>query len=224
MSETAASPAAAVVSLAPHDVPRVHAIYLASLAALPDPSAVRRDEPAFFDWIFASGGEILGLSIDGALVAYGCLRPEVALEHDRVGLSGRVPDGATIRVLDGSAVLPAFWKAGLGRQVIVARIDRAGELGTEHVVAKASPGNVPSMRNLTRCGFRVVGRVMKPYGWRYVHHRAVRWAEPEPEGGEWLPSADVDGAEALFRAGRFAFAARCDEAGRALLKFAPPQG
>ncbi|MBJ3776346.1 GNAT family N-acetyltransferase [Acuticoccus mangrovi] len=207
------------VDLSVDDVPAVFALYAESLAAVPDPAAVRADAPSFFEKIFAVGGEIIGLFDGLVMIGYGVIRPELEEEHDRVGLDRVVPADAPMRVLDGSAVRPAYWRHGLQRTTIDARIARAAELGATHVIAKASPGNVPSMRNLTKQGFHILGRVMKPYGWRYVHHRPVHLTAAEPIEGEWYPAHDVDGAEAMFREGRAAFAAKRDDAGEPMLKF-----
>ncbi|WP_108659365.1 GNAT family N-acetyltransferase [Acuticoccus kandeliae] len=210
-----------VVNLSPADIPVVYELYRRALAAVPDPAAVRADEPSFFEDMFAVGGEILGLRCDGDLVAYGVLRPELAREHDRVGLDGLVAPDAVMRVLDGSAVRPDFWAHGLQRTIIDARIVRAGEEGASSVIAKAAPRNVPSMRNLTKRGFRIVGRVMKPYGWRYIHHRPVADEPVHPEDGTWTVSEDVDGSEARFEDGFYACSAQRDPHGVPLLRFAP---
>ncbi|XWN34261.1 MAG: GNAT family N-acetyltransferase [Devosia sp.] len=207
------------VPLTLSDVPRIYALYRTALDAVPNPAAVRADEPSFFEEVFAVGGEIMGLQVDGDLVSYGVLRPELESEHDRSGLDDHVPASAGLRVLDGSAVHPQHWKHGLQRVIIEARVERAGALGAQHVIAKASPGNVPSMRNLLRCGFRIVTRVRKPYGWRYVHHRPVAHPFPRPDGGEWRPASDVVGATALFANDHAAVACRA-EAGTPLLCFA----
>lgn len=207
------------VPLAPGDVPRIYTLYRTSLDAVPNPAAVRADEPSFFEEIFAVGGEIIGLQVGDALVAYGVLRPELDSEHDRSGLDEHVPASAGLKVLDGSAVHPEFWKHGLQRVIIEARVERAGDLGAQHVIAKASPGNLPSMRNLLKCGFRIVTRVRKPYGWRYVHHRPVAHPYPRPDGGEWRPASDVAGATARFADNQAAVACRA-EAGVPLLCFA----
>lgn len=204
------------------DIPRIYALYTAALAAVPDPSAVRADAPAFFENIFDVGGEIIGLLAGDALVGYGVLRPELDREHDRVGLDRHVPAGAPMRVLDGSAVHPAYWSHGFQRTVIEMRIARAAELGAGHVIAKASPGNVPSMRNLTRAGFHIVGLVLKPYGWRYVHVRPVAQPEPEPAPGTWQVAADVDASVARFAAGEVAYRAKRDEGGVPMLLFGRP--
>lgn len=212
-------PAVHAIALSPRDIPRIYALYTEALAAVPDPAAVRADAPAFFADIFAVGGEIIGLSAGDALVGYGVLRPELEREHDRVGLDRHVPAGAPMRVLDGSAVHPSFWSHGLQRTVIALRIGRAAELGAGHVIAKASPGNVPSMRNLTRAGFHIVGLVLKPYGWRYVHVRRVARPEPEPARGTWLVAADVDAAAGRFAAGEVAYRAKRDGEGVPMLLF-----
>jgi RimJ/RimL family protein N-acetyltransferase len=212
-------PAISAVALAPDDIPRIYALYTAALAAVPDPSAVRADAPAFFEAIFDVGGEIIGLLADGDLVGYGVLRPELDREHDRVGLDAHVPAGAPMRVLDGSAVHPRLWTHGLQRTVVDLRIARAADLGATHVIAKASPGNVPSMRNLTRCGFHIVGLVLKPYGWRYVHVRPVAEPEPEPVGGTWQVAAEVELSVARFAAGEVAYRAKRDAEGVPMLLF-----
>lgn len=220
-----AVPAVREIDLSPADIPRIYALYRAALAAVPDPAAVRVDEPSFFEDIFAVGGEIVGLADDDALIGYGVLRPELDSELDRVGLDRHVPADAPMRVLDGSAVHPDYWHHGLQRTVIEARIARAARYGAGHVIAKASPGNVPSMRNLTRSGFRIVALVMKPYGWRYVHLRRVAAPEPEPALGVWQVAADVAAASERFAGGEVAFRARRDETGVPLLLFGrPPAG
>ncbi|MCF3935672.1 GNAT family N-acetyltransferase [Acuticoccus sp. M5D2P5] len=221
MSHRSTDPLACVaVDLSPADIPRIYAVYTRALAAVPDPAAVRADAPSFFEEMFAVGGEIIGFLDEGELVAYGVLRPELDSEHDRAGLDGLVAPGAMMRVLDGSAVCPAYWGRGVQRAVIETRISHAQTQGASDVIAKAAPRNVPSMRNLTKGGFRIVGRVMKPYGWRYVHHRPVAPCPAVPEAGEWARADDVDAAEARFRAGGFAFEARRDEAGEPILRFA----
>ena len=208
------------VRLARSDVDEVYRLYLSALARLPNPAAVRPDEPAFFEEIFDVGGEIVGFRDGPALIAYGVLRPVLDSEHDRKGLGHVVPADAPLMVLDGSAVGPAYWKRGLQRAIIETRIAEAARLGASHVIAKASPANIPSMRNLLKRGFATVALVRKPYGWRYVNHRPVAAALSQPAGCEWMDAGRIDEAQARFAAGEAAFACEADEIGGARLAFA----
>ncbi|MEM8664462.1 MAG: GNAT family N-acetyltransferase [Pseudomonadota bacterium] len=207
MSEGADHDLISAVRLARADVVRVYALYLSALAAVPNPAAVRPDEPGFFDTVFDDGGEILGLEADGVLIAYGVIRPELAREHDRVGLEGIVAPDARLWVLDGSAVHPAWWRHGFQRTIIKARLARLGELlgaAAGHAIAKASPGNLPSLRNLLKCGFVTVEMIEKPYGWRYVQYRPVDAPVSQPSGGRWINAGAVEDASARFARGEVA--------------------
>ena len=211
-----------MVRLTPADIDTIHTLHCETIAALPDPGAVRPDEPDFFADIFACGGEIMGLVDAEGMVAYGVLRPELAREKDRFALDDRVAPQSRLWVLDGSAVRPSHWRRGLQRHIVGLRIARAGALGAADVIAKASPGNLPSMRNLLKCGFEIVGRIRKPYGWRYIHHRPVAGTPGEGgEGGTWVKAADIDEAQRRFDAGEVARACAPDAAGEAALRFVP---
>lgn len=208
------------IRLSPADVDAIHGLHRETIAALPNPGAVRPDEPCFFEDIFACGGEITGLFGAEGLVAYGVLRPELASEKDRAGLDGWVAPQGTLWVLDGSAVKPTHWRRGLQRHIVALRIARAAALGAGDVIAKASPGNVPSMRNLLKSGFATVGSIRKSYGWRYIHYRPVSRAMGVAEAGTWVEAADLGEAQRRFEAGEVAGACALNEAGTPALRFA----
>ncbi len=209
------------VRLSRGDVDEVYRLYLSALARLKNPAAVRPDEPSFFEQIFDVGGEIVGFRNGPELVAYGVLRRVLESEHDRKGLDRVMPPDAPLMVLDGSAVGPAYWKLGLQRAIIDVRIAEAARLGAEHVIAKASPGNIPSMRNLLKSGFATVALVRKPYGWRYVNHRPVAARVPVPAARVWIDAGRIDEAQQRFAAGEGAFSCEADEIGSAQLEFGP---
>ncbi|MEO1102334.1 MAG: GNAT family N-acetyltransferase [Pseudomonadota bacterium] len=197
---------ATVVPLRRGDVGAIYRLYLAALARVPNPAAVRPDEPSFFDTIFDTGGEVLGLLAAGRLAAYGVLRPELTSELDRVGLEGIAGPCERLWVLDGSAVHPDYWRHGMQRTIIEERLARIAALGARHVIAKASPGNLPSLRNLLKCGFVTVGLVRKPYGWRYVQYRPVAAPIVQPAEGIWIAAGNIEEARARFAAGEVASA------------------
>lgn len=214
----------AKVALSPADVDVVMALHRETIAALPNPGAVRPDVPEFFEGIFASGGEIMGLYEGAVLVAYGVLRPELAREHDRVALEALVAPAAPLWVLDGSAVKPTHWRRGLQRHIVALRIAQVAARGVGDVIAKASPGNVPSMRNLLKSGFATVGLIEKTYGWRYIHYRPTHLAYTEPVAGDFIAAADIEEAERRFGAGEVASMCTVNKDGVAVLKFGPPAG
>ena len=190
------------VTLGLDDIPVIDGLFRATVAAVSNPAAVRPDEPAFFEGVLDHGGEIIGLTVEGSLIAYGVLRPEFDDQHDRDGLAHLVAADAPLFVTDGSAVHPSYWSHSLQRVLIRERIDRAVRQGAQAVIAKVSPANLPSTRNLLKEHFRIVARVRKPYGWRYVHQRAaVDFEEMDETPEVWRVAADVDGAQALFEAG-----------------------
>ena len=190
------------VTLGLDDAPAIDRLFHATVAAVPNPNAVRPDEPAFFQGVLDHGGEIIGLTVGGSLIAYGVLRPEFPDQHDRDGLARLVPADAPLFVTDGSAVHPSYWAHSLQRVLIRERIARAVRQGARAIIAKVSPANLPSTRNLLKEQFRIVARVRKPYGWRYVHQRAAVDFETVTEDPQiWRVAADVDGAQALFEAG-----------------------
>lgn len=196
-----------LVDLGPEHVGEICRLFEAVIHAVARPDAVRPDEPSFFEQVFDVGGEILGLMVEGRLIAYGVLRPELAGEHDRKTLDGIAPASSVLYVVDGSAVHPDYWARALQRVLIRARIERAIAHGAGTVIAKVSPNNLPSTRNLLKENFRIVGRVQKPYGWRYIHHRPAIVAPSEtdpPMPQIWRAAADVDAVQAEFDAGRCA--------------------
>ncbi len=221
---TAAPDDVAVTMLMHEDVPAVHEIHCRTLDALPSADLVRRDEPAVFHAMLEQGGAIIGLTEAGRLIAYGMVRPEDTGSDDRKGVEAFVPHGASIFVLDGSAVLPSFWSRGLQRMLIDARIDYALERGAEHAVCTAAPNNVPSMRNLTKQGFRIVRAAEKEYGTRYLLWRPAAQPMPRPDDAEsdWHQADDVASANALFDRGAFAYDAIRGDCGQAFLHFALP--
>ncbi len=202
------------------DIDAIYDLHRETFAALPNPGAVRPDEPAFFHDIFDCGGEITGLYGREGLVGYGVLRPELAAEKDRVALEAWLAPHRSLWVLDGSAVKPTYWGRGLQRHLVGLRTARAGALGVEAVIAKASPGNVPSMRNLLKSGFSIVGRIQKSYGWRYIHYRPVAEAMTHPEAGEWIEASAIAEAQRRFEAGEVATQCALNEAGVPALHFA----
>ncbi|WP_018698855.1 GNAT family N-acetyltransferase [Amorphus coralli] len=208
------------VALGMGDIEAIDGLFRATVAAVPNPAAVRPDEPAFFEEVLDRGGEIVGLTVHGALVAYGVLRPEFPDQHDRRGLSRLVRDDWPLFVTDGSAVHPAYWTHSLQRVLIRERIDRAVRQGARTIIAKVSPANLPSMRNLLKEHFRIVALVRKPYGWRYVHQRsAVDYPETSVIPEIWRTAADVDAAQILFEAGYGAVRFRLGEEARPELGF-----
>ncbi|GAB5375714.1 MAG: hypothetical protein AcusKO_21760 [Acuticoccus sp.] len=212
------------VHLSVADIDAIVALHRETIAALPNPGAVRPDAPAFFEGIFACGGEITGLHEAGSLVAYGVLRPELVQEHDRWALDALVPPTAALWVLDGSAVRPSHWRRGLQRHIVGLRITRAASLGIGSVIAKASPGNVPSMRNLLKSGFATIGLIRKSYGWRYIHFRPTACGYTEPATGDWIAAAGIEEAQHRFEAGEVASACAVTPDGTPILKFARPEG
>ncbi|MEM7695967.1 MAG: GNAT family protein [Pseudomonadota bacterium] len=216
-----ALPAVEEVRLGPDDIGEIYALYLAALSAVPNPAAVRVDDPSMFAWVFDVGGTILGLRDGEGLFAYGVVRPERAEEHDRHALSPHVAPDAHLLVLDGSAVRPTHWTRGFQREIIRRRIAFAGTLGASHVIAKASPGNYPSMRNLLKTGFAIVGLIEKPYGWRYIHHRPVAAPRAAPTSGIWIEAGRTAEAVARFGAGEGAFACHMGPDSLPHLRFGP---
>jgi len=206
------------------DIGAVYALHRETIAALPNPGAVRPDAPSFFEEIFDSGGEIMGLfAEEEGMVAYGVVRPELARERDRVALDKVVPEDMRLFVLDGTAVKPSHWRRGLQRHIVGLRIERAAaHHGAGAVIAKASPGNVPSMRNLMKCGFAIVGRIEKSYGWRYIHYRPVARGFAEPVGGTWVEAAAIEEAQRRFDGGEVARECAADAEGVAKLRFVAP--
>ncbi|MEM9222387.1 MAG: GNAT family N-acetyltransferase [Pseudomonadota bacterium] len=219
-ADGAIPPGFTLVDLFETDIDRIQALHEAAMGAVPDPSAVRTDEPSFFAGIFHYGGEIVGLERDGELVAYGVLRPELESELDRVGLDGLVPARERLWVLDGSAARPDLWRGGLQRTLISLRLARLRQTAIDHAIAKASPRNIPSMRNLLKRGFATVGMVKKSYGWRYVQYRRVATAVSVPETGEWIEAADVVEVARHLDDGEFATTCRVGGDGIARLQFA----
>lgn len=193
------------VDLTRADVGDICGLFAAVVAAVARPDAVRPDEPSFFEHVFDVGGEIIGLTVKGRLIAYGVLRPETDGEGDRKGLDRIVPAHSALFVVDGSAVHPDYWTHGLQRTLIRERIDRATGKGAETMIAKVSPNNLPSTRNLLKEHFRIVGCVRKPYGWRYIHHRNAVLGEGDLEAADpplaWQTAADVEAVQEMFDAG-----------------------
>ncbi|MEM8551739.1 MAG: hypothetical protein AAGF45_05115 [Pseudomonadota bacterium] len=213
------------VDLKPGDVDEIYELYLSALSAVPNPAAVRTDEPSFFQEMFDVGGEILGLrGSDERLLAYGVIRPELASEQDRFGLSGLVPEHAGLWVLDGSAVRPNHRQLGLQRAMIERRLLRLRSRGIGFAIAKASPGNLPSKRNLLKRGFALVAKIKKSYGWRYVHARRTATPVVADGEGEWIASGDLSAVDLRFGRGEAAFACRVGGDGLPLLKFCPWSG
>ncbi|MDQ0317542.1 GNAT family N-acetyltransferase [Amorphus orientalis] len=206
------------VELGRADIGDIVAVHRAALAAMPRSELVRPDGPETFNRMFDMGGEILGLIEHRRLAGYGMLRPERDGMGDREGLARVVPEAGVLFVVDGAAVHPEYWTRSLQRVLIRERLDHARRRGAGHVVATAAPGNIASIRNLLKEGFRVVDGLRKSYGLRYVLHRQVREAEAvEPE--IWGDLGDLDGSRSLFQAGYCATRFRLGDDARPELGF-----
>lgn len=147
------------------DFARVRALRNDVIASLSDPDLYVRekDESAFVMSHLGERGITLGIELGNNLIGYSALtldieraalEPELALaiREDASAANGSIDRCGLLAV---TMIRPPFQGGALHNAAIASRVRIAREHGKRTLVAMAPPANAPSLRNLTRWGFRV---------------------------------------------------------------------
>ncbi|MFO1251994.1 MAG: hypothetical protein U1E77_12905 [Inhella sp.] len=187
------------------DVPALHALHEAVLAALPDPSLFRLfgGAESFFQthcgqrgesWVVAQGGQLLG---------YAALTLPMADDADNYALNLGWPAERARRVglLSAAMVRPSQRQQGLHRALIRQRLLRAQALGLPELLARAAPANALSRQGLMSQGLAIVWLGEQAGGLQ----RHVYWRRSAaPVAGRvaiWLAADDTAGQQAALAQG-----------------------
>jgi GNAT superfamily N-acetyltransferase len=179
-------------TLAPADLPALHALHAAVVRALPDPTMFRLFGGAekFLSDHLGARGQSLGVFAQDELVAYGSLtRPAPDdIDNYAVDLGWPTERAARVALLSAAMVHPAHRTQGLHRLLIARRIALARELGVPELLVRAAPANAVSRRTLLSHGFAVAWLgVQREGSLRHVLWRPI-------DGPAWTPPASVDAA------------------------------
>ncbi|HEY9027696.1 MAG TPA: GNAT family N-acetyltransferase, partial [Burkholderiaceae bacterium] len=178
--------------LAPADLPALHQLHEAVLAALPDPAMFRLFGGAakFLADHLGARGHSLGVFAHGRLVAYGSLTRPAPDDVDNYACDlGWPPERAgRVALLSAAMVHPAHRTQGLHRTLIASRVALARDLGVPELLVRAAPANAVSRRTLLSHGFAVAWLGVQREG----SLRHVLW---RPIGGPaWTPPASDEPA------------------------------
>lgn len=176
------------------------------LATLPDPDFYVRedDEKDFFQAHMYPGGELIGVFVDGALVAYAMV--ELPGEHEAHNLGhviGLDPaQQGLVAHLSSCMVLPQWRGRQLQRTLLSARLGLAQAHGRPLCMAMVSLRNHRSRHNMLRQGLRVVWTGTIDGLQRHVAMIDLEQGmDFATEGELLLPSLDYDALRAAALAG-----------------------
>jgi GNAT superfamily N-acetyltransferase len=214
------------------DLPAMHQLHEAVLAALPDPAMFRLFGGAqkFLSDHLDARGRSLGIFADGRLVAYGSLTRPAAGDLDNYAVdAGWAPERASrVALLSAAMVHPSHRVQGLHRALIARRIELARELGAPELLVRAAPANAVSRRTLLSHGFAVAWLgVQREGSLRHVLWRPIdgpAWTAPSP--GEpaiaWVAADDLPRQQRLLAEGWLGVRMRAGDAALGFARPAPP--
>jgi len=190
------------------DLPALHALHDAVVAALPDPTLFRLFGGAakFLSDHLGARGSSLGVFTQDGLVAYGSLTRPGPDDLDNYAIDVGWPPARAGRValLSAAMVHPAHRVQGLHRALIEARVALARERGAPELLVRAAPANAVSRRTLLSHGFAVVWLGVQREGslrhvlWRPVDGPAWSAAEPGKAALTWVAADDHAGQRRLL--------------------------
>lgn len=180
----------------------LHELVVASLPA----GVVRRDGAAFFHGVLARGDSILGVEVEGRLVAYAVLSLAAEGQREYGRLLGIDPaEWADVACLDGVSVHPHWRGNGLQRRLAGWRIAMARAAGRRHVCATAAPANHVSWSDLLDLGMRVraAGQFYGGFDRYVLHfdHDAAAPPAPDPAASLCIAAGDFAAAGRLLADG-----------------------
>ena len=206
------------------DLPALHTLNQAVMAALPDAGSFRLFGGAerFFATHLGARGSSVGIFDAEALCAFGALtRPRADDVDNYAGDLGWTPQRAgTVALLSAAMVVPTRRRLGLHLALIRARLVLAAEMGHDEVLARAAPANARSRRNLLGAGFAIVWLGTQAEGsLRHIYWRPTAYEGTRTRGPmTWVAAADIAAQQALLAQGLMGLARRAqDEA----IGFAP---
>jgi len=193
------------------DLPALHQLHGAVVAALPDPAMFRLFGGAdrFLADHLGARGRSLGVFAQGRLVAYGSLtRPAPdGLDNYAVDIGWPPERAGRVALLSAAMVHPGHRVQGLHRALIDARVALARDVGVPELLVRASPANAVSRRTLLSHGFAVVWLgVQREGSLRHVLWRPIdgpAWVAPAPGEAEsaWVSAEDHAGQQRLLADG-----------------------
>mgnify|MGYP000956368879 CR=1 FL=1 len=194
------------------DVPALHELHQAVLAALPDASLFRLfgGAESFFQTHCGPRGESWVVEQGDQLLAYAALTLPRADDADNYALNLGWPAERAGRVglLSAAMVHPQQRQQGLHRALIQLRVARAQALGLPELLARAAPANALSRQGLMGQGLAIVWLGEQAGGLlRHVYWRPAA----QPVQGvvrAWLLPDDAAGQQAALAQGWLGLALR----------------
>lgn len=179
------------------DLPALHKLNQAVVAALPDPGSFRLfgGADSFFAAHLGVRGSSIGIFDGEALCAYGALtRPRAEDVDNYAGDLGWPAERAgSVVLLSAAMVAPSQRGVGLHIALIRARLVLARELGHAEALARAAPANARSRRNLLRAGFAIVWLGTQAEGsLRHIYWRPLADDVAHTRGAiTWVAATDI---------------------------------
>jgi len=219
--------------LAAADLPALHQLHEAVLAALPDPAMFRLFGGAekFLADHLGARGHSLGVFAQGRLVAYGSLTRPAPDDLDNYAGDLGWPRGRAGRValLSAAMVHPSHRIRGLHRALIASRIALARDLGVPELLVRAAPANAVSRRTLLSHGFAVAWLgVQREGSLRHVLWRPIAgpaWTAPASDEPAitWAAADDLPAQQRLLADGWLGVRMRPGDPALGFVRMAQPQ-
>ena len=177
------------------------------LSELPHPDALRVDSADYLAGNLGEAGFTFGAFEGKMLIAYASLRFQDERCPEHLGRDLELPESelASVGLLDGSGVHPAYRGLGLQRALSETRKVEALRQGARHFAGTVSPFNPFSLDNFLKSGMLAKGFKLKYGGMsRILIYESVKTSGTEKipsSGGRWVDLSDLASVEHLLKTG-----------------------